>query len=138
LGQHELFIWNGELDAICDAITAGEDVRVVLRRLHGLLTRSPPEVSAALALEMRPDELEAWLGVAAFREVAVALLGRAAYMISRSGDGIVKATIAAGDVIREAVAEGESEEQAICAAIAGGLTDWSQRSLPRPSIARFS
>lgn len=118
--------WVSDLAVVCDEIAAGADELTILRQLHALLLRAPAAVRSELGIAA-DEAVEDLLATKACSEVALRLLGGASYMMSRGSAGSVKATVVSGHVIHESVAEGRSEAQAICTALAGGLMEWSQR-----------
>jgi hypothetical protein len=131
--------WQAEIELLASELEAAglDGFPQLARELHDTLCAAPKSVLSALGQPCSRSRLDSLLASGAAREAAFELLGRAQYMLSRSGHDLVIASVVAPNLFPETTLSSEHEATAFTGALALGLRDWARAASAKlpPSLA---
>ena len=123
--------WQAEIELIATELEASDldGFPQLARDLHRTICSAPIMVRSALGVPCSRSRLDALLESGAAREAAFELLGRAQYMLSRSGHDHVIASVVAPELFPETTLSSEHEATAFTGALALGLRNWARATM---------
>lgn len=118
MGRIGIDVWSGEVKQVLSSCELGtSDPAGILIGTYHLLTTGPNGICGAIRPKISSSELQLLLDWGAFESAALRLLGRCSYMLSRSREGPIIASVVIPSSKRDYSFNAASEVIALCGAL---------------------